>query len=229
MESKKVFQLIDLDRTLFDTSLFVKAICDSVDVYQPGLGAEIDKQFEESYRLEQSFFALEFIRRQLGRVSYDAFVEDAVHRIDAKSLLLPGAKERLELAESLSDLNPGYGLLTYSFYPEDQQLKVRLAGLEHIPMYIADTPDKAELIATWQLEDGTFKLPEAFGGQVVDELTLEDDKLRAFTGLPQGVTGFWLTGYDDAEQRLAQSGTQNVNIIRSLRDSVALLSSQFSS
>lgn len=226
---RDLFQLIDLDRTIFSTSLFIKKICDIVDEYMPGLGNEIDKQFKDAYKREETFFALEYIRQTLGRDQYEAMVDAAMKRIDKNELLLPGAKERLALAETLSDKSPGYGILTYSLYPEDQYLKVKLAGLEHIAMYIIDSPNKAELLATWQTDDGKFQLPEAFGGGVVDELTLEDDKLRAFFNLPEKVTGVWLTQYDDADQRIAALGLKNLIAVSHLDDSSVYLQNRFNS
>ena len=38
-----LFQLIDLDRTLFDTSRFVKAITDEIDILHPGVGTKLDE------------------------------------------------------------------------------------------------------------------------------------------------------------------------------------------
>ena len=228
MSNKRVFQLIDLDRTLFDTSRFIRLISDVVNQREPGLGNEIDARFEAMYQKEETFFVLEFLRQKLGKPRYDALVRDALRDIDVSSLLLPGVQERLAFAETLSETTPGYGILTYTLYPEDQALKVELVGLDHIPMYIGDTPDKAELISSWQNDDGTFQLPEEFGGQIVDELTFEDDKLRAFIGLPEHTHGVWITHYDDADERLAATGLTNVAAARGMEQSIELLKTKFS-
>lgn len=223
-----IFQLIDLDRTLFDTTLFVKMICDQVDVFQPGLGAEIDVRFEEAYRQENTFFALAYIREKLGEEQYNAFVDAVMRQNSAETFLLPGVRERLEFAQQLSEAsgageNSGFGLFTYSQYPEDQYLKTRLTGLDTLPMYIGNTADKTERIKSWQTSEGKFQLPNEFGGVVVDVVTLEDDKLRAFENLPKNAYGFWLTHYEDAEERLKAAGYRNVTIVRDLHESIAAL------
>lgn len=228
MESRDVFQLIDLDRTIFNTSLFVEKICEIVDEHQPGLGSAIDMLFEEAYKREETFFALEYIRQTLGRERYIEFEEEAMSRINKDELLLPGTKNRLMLAETLSDRTPGYGILTYSLYPEDQHLKVKLAGLQHIPMYISNTPNKAELLTAWRTEDGRFQLPEEFGSETVEKLTLEDDKLRAFLQLPENVTGVWLTSHEDAVQRIATHGLKNLIAVKHLDESSEYLRNKFS-
>ena len=228
MASKKLFQLIDLDRTLFDTSLYVKLICDVVDEYEAGLGAEIDRKFEEAYHKEETFFALEYIRERLGKESYEHMLEAAVSKAGTEGLLLPGAKDRLAFAKTLAGNDDGYshGLLTYSENPADQLKKAQLVGLDHIPMYVGDSPDKAQLIASWRTADGRYQLPVEFGGAVVDKLTLEDDKLRAFVGLPENVKGVWLTHYEDAVERMNEANVKHVTIAKDLYESMQALSSE---
>lgn len=226
MGSRELFQLIDLDRTLFDTSLYVKLICDVVDEYEPGLGDEIDRRFEESYHKEETFFALEYIRERLGKERYEQMLEVAVARAGTEGLLLAGAKDRLAFAKTLAGDEQGYGLLTYSENPADQLKKVQLVGLDHLPMYVGDTPDKARLIASWRTTDGKYQLPKEFGNQLVDRLTLEDDKLRAFVGLPENVKGIWLTTYDDAVERMRAANVKNVTIAKDLYESMQALSSE---
>ncbi len=198
--SSSLFQLIDLDRTLFDTSAFVKALTDEIDRIEPGMGTELDARFEEAYKKEVTFFVLRHLRKEKG----DAWLEDLVARVvaerGAESFMLPGARERLLFADTYAGNQPAWGILTYGD-EVDQRMKLRIAGLESAPLLITDTPDKGSIIASWLQPNGTFKLPDSFGGALVEHLTFEDDKLRAFQSLPVGVTALWVT---NAQQDFAK-------------------------
>lgn len=58
-----LFQLIDFDRVLFDTSKFVKLLTDDINVLYPGLGTELDERFEEAYKTEETFLFLRIYGR----------------------------------------------------------------------------------------------------------------------------------------------------------------------
>lgn len=229
MPSKRTFQLIDLDRTLFNTSLFLEKIYEHAEKIQSGIGEKIAKLVDTAYKQDETFFALEYLRQTLGVERYDAIIKDIINQTTADTWLLPGAKERLLFADQVSKRSlvsvshKNYGILSYSLYPEDQHLKVTIAGLVHIPLYITDNPNKAMLLRTWQQPAGGFLLPDAFGSDVVDTITLEDDKLRAFRHLPKGVKGIWITAKPDARQQLSMSGIQQVVIARNLTESITYL------
>lgn len=200
---RRTFQLIDLDRTLFDTSRFAKAITDEINLSEPGVGTKLNAMFEEAYKNEETFFMLRYLRQEHGDAWFEALVLKAVAKIGAATLLLTGVKERLALADSATSYRPSWGILTYGD-DIDQRMKTRLVGLDDAPILLTSTPDKAKLIQSWQNPDGTFQLPSEFGGGIVDALTFEDDKLRAFAGLPKGVTGFWVTQDVHAVEKLAE-------------------------
>lgn len=207
--SGSLFQIFDFDRTLFDTSAFTKALTDEIDRTEPGMGAELDRQFEEAYSREETFFILRHLRSEKGDTWFEALVERVVEQKGAESLMLPGARERLAFADTLATQHPAWGILTYGD-EVDQLMKLRIAGLEDAPLVIADTPDKGAIIASWKQSDGTFKLPDAFGGATVERLTFEDDKLRAFIGLPENARGIWITQFDDAARRISDAGLTGV-------------------
>jgi len=186
-----VFQLIDLDRTLFDTSKFARALTDEINLTEPGLGTELDDRFEEAYKKEQTFFLMRHLRHQKGDEWFENLVSRVVGKYGGEAFLLPGARERLAFAETVSSLSPAWGILTYGD-KVDQLLKMRIVGLGDALVYITNTPNKGEVLHTWKTDKGTFQLPSSYGGEVVDALILEDDKLRAFHNLPEGVTGLWL-------------------------------------
>lgn len=218
----RVFQLIDLDRTLFDTALFAKLITDEINKTQPGLGDELDARFETAYKKEETFFLLRYLREQMGDTAFEALVAGIVARVGSDAFFMPGAKERLLMADHLTSQRPAWGILTYGD-EIDQRMKAKIMGLEAAPLLITDTADKAEVLRTWQAEDGTFMLPEVFGGQLVDTLTFEDDKLRAFYELPIGVLGVWISEYSDAETRLDTAALPHVATQKNLYDSLAYL------
>lgn len=226
MTGSKLFQLIDFDRTLFDTSAFAKALTDELDRVEPGLGTVLDEQFEAAYRKEQTFFMLRYFRQQKGDIWFEQLVDRVVGKYGAESFMLPGARERLTFAEKLSSEKPSWGILTYGDVI-DQQMKLRIAGLQDASVFITDTPDKGRLIATWQLPGGEFQLPDAFGGGVVDALTFEDDKLRAFQGMPAGVYSFWITADKNAQKRIKDESINTVVPVATLYESMELLERQF--
>lgn len=216
------FQVIDLDRVLFDTGVFVDDLTSVINREHPGLGTELSKKMEAAYAREQTFFLLRFLRETRG----DQWFEDVVAAIAAKNgpdhFLMPGARQRLAGADFITDLRPSFGVLTYGD-TVDQLLKLKISQLEDVPLLITDTPHKAEVIESWQNPDGSFTLPEEFGGATVEHLTLEDDKLRAFSGLPENVTGLWITQQHDARTKLAKTGLQNVVIAPDAFASLAYL------
>lgn len=226
MPSRKVFQLIDFDRTLFNTALFVEHISQRVDRERPGMGEELQQQFEAAYQNEQTFFILTYLRELFGDEWFETMVRDMVVEHGAEIYMQPGARERLELAGKLSDLQPGWGILTYG-NPKDQVLKLAIAGLQDAAVYISDTPDKGSVIASWKQLDGSYKLPKDLTTERVELLSFEDDKLRAFQDLPGDVTGVWLTQYDTrrAQAELQASRLQNVHIALTLYESAAILKS----
>jgi len=218
-----IFQLIDLDRTLFNTSRFAEVVNNIVDRWEPGLGKEIGERFEATYKSEVTFFVLEFIRERFGPEKYAELTKEVAKHFQPEELYLPGAKERITRAEELTSFRPAYGILTMAQSPADQHMKLGLIGLEDVPVLITDTPDKAAVIRSWMTPEGKFQLPFEFGGELVDELTFEDDKIRAFIGLPEHVTGVWITSREDAAERLEETGLQNVHIANDLLESYDLL------
>ena len=192
-----LFQLIDLDRTLFNTKLFAKAITDQINLLEPGYGTELDKRFEAAYRQEETFFMFRLLRKERGDARFEALAQRAVGAIGADSLKLPGVDERTRHADDITSHRPAWGVMTYGD-EIDQRLKLSLIGLADAPLLMTPTADKAALVRSWQNPDKTFTLPREFGGGTVDALTLEDDKLRAFTNMPEGMRGYWMTGLADA-------------------------------
>lgn len=226
MSSRSLFQIIDLDRTLFDTSKFAKLITDEINKQHPGVGSKLDEQFEDAYKKETTFFLLRHLRSEMGDVAFEQMVYSIVEREGVEALLMPGAKERILFANELSSMTPAWGILTYGD-KVDQLMKLRLVGLQEAPTLILSTPNKSEAIRTWQNDDGTFTLPAVFGGATVDSLSLEDDKVRAFIGMPENVTGIWMVNAQNNDILHSEAVPDNVKPVYSLYDSIEHLRSLY--
>lgn len=223
MPSKtRVFQLIDFDRTLFDTTTLIRAIIETIHAQHPEIARELEAQAEASYAEERTFFLLRYLREKWGDEWLEDLVKTIVEERGSADFVLPGAKERLEKADELTTHRPSWGIFTFGD-PVDQLLKIRLAGLEEVPLLIASEVNKGRLIQSWQQADGGFVLPNEYGGGVVDTLTFEDDKLSAFVGTPENLMGVWVTQREDAKQHLKESGLQNVVIVPDLHKSLTYL------
>jgi hypothetical protein len=203
----------------------IECITDEVNVRNPGLGTVLAERAEAAYQNEETFFLLRYLRGSMGDVEFEAMVEAIVAREGVEAFLLPGVKERLLLADELTDVQPSWGILTYGD-AVDQEMKLRLIGLAHVPRLVIDSPDKSALLRQWQNRDGTFTLPAAFGGTTVDTLTLEDDKLRTFFDMPEGVIGIWVNARPHTARHLATAGYR-IKVVKDLFESAKYLEDVF--
>jgi len=185
-----VFHILDLDRTLLDTSKLAHHLKEIIARHDVRLAEDISKQLASHARQQKSFFIFEYIAQRVGHEKLDRLVNELNYIAPASELLLPGANERITFAKS----QPGWsvGILTYGS-PRDQKIKLKLAGLQMERHLVTDEPKKGSTLASWKLPSGKYKLPIEFGGHTVDILTLDDDKLIAFDGLPDDVFGQWVT------------------------------------
>ncbi len=223
-----LFQLIDLDRTLFNTALLVKHITEAVDDFEPGLGNELEQKFEAAYQNEQTFFVMRYLRQRFGDAWFESLVDSIVTKHGREAYLMPWFHERLERAALLSSARPAWGILTFGD-EIDQKMKLAIAGIAEARLYIADTPDKGVLIASWQQADGKYLLPKELTDTRAELLSFEDDKLRAFKGLPNDVIGSWLTPTSNAvaAQSLKEIGAgMRVAAVATLERSAAHIEQQ---
>lgn len=220
--SSNVFQLIDFDRTLFDTTGLIEELLTYIARTDPELSETIRTEGEAAYKEERTFLLLRYLRDHYGHDWLDQVIGEIVREKGSEYFILPGARERLQAADELTTARPSWGLLTYGDV-EDQLMKIRIAGLEDAPAHIVGTNDKGGLISSWLMDDGRVQLPEDFGSGIVDGLTFEDDKLRVFADAPESLIGVWLTNAEDAEARLIEAELPNVHIAHSLHESLAYL------
>ena len=222
MKKSSVFQLIDLDRTLFDTSKFAKAITDEINITQPGLGTKLDERFEEAYKKEETFFLLRYLRHEKGDEWFEDLIDRIVEKYGGTYFLINGTHERLAFADTVGDITPSWGILTYGD-KVDQYMKMRIIGLEEAPVYFTRTANKGEVLHSWKTNDEKFRLPQAYGGGEVETLILEDDKLRAFHDLPSGAYGVWIAAPGKEGHGLGIKLPANVHVSKNLFDSIEIV------
>ena len=218
--NKRVFHALDFDRTIFRTRTMEQKLMDALAVYRPGIEKELQKQSIEHGARGESFFVFQYLKERLGPIDFPVFF-DAFHKtVPVDDLLRPGARERLAFAASKAEWSGG--VMTFGSF-DDQRLKLMLVDMEHYPHLVTNTPDKGFIIDGWKQPDGTFELPEEFGGGVVDIVTLDDDKLRAFDNLPEGAYGIWLTVDPAASSHIRDELKTRVYAATDLFGSITLL------
>jgi len=188
--SQKVFHILDLDRTLLDTSKLSHALKEIIAKDDKSLAQNIHDEALKHAHARTSFFIFEYIAKRVGEEKLKVYLSQLHNELPAKTVFLPGAVERITFAKS----KPGWGMgiMTYGSR-RDQMIKLKLMGLHHERLLITNTPNKSEIIRQWKQEDGRFKLPLEFGGHTVNTLTLTDDKHVAFENLPAGIHGQWVS------------------------------------
>ena len=218
-----VFHILDLDRTLLNTSKLASHLKEVVAKHNGQLAQDINTQLATYAQQKKSFFIFEYIAQRVGDDMLSEYVDELNYHTPASELLLPGASERIAFAKS----QPGWsvGILTYGL-PRDQKIKLKLSGLQMERHLIADRPNKGSILASWKLPNGKYKLPIEFGGHTVDTLTLDDDKLVAFNDLPEDVYGQWVARASIGGAVEMQKLPANVHAVPNLEASIRYLNSK---
>lgn len=217
--TKRVFQAIDLDRTLFNTSVLEEKLQQTARQFDEGLATALQQESEAHVARGESFHAFRYLKEQLGD-QYEAYLELLKASSSPDALLMPGAAERLQYALSREEW--AGGIVTYGD-PEGQRLKLQLSGLAEYPHLITDKTEKGSLLASWRQPDGTYLLPPELGEYIVDTVTLDDDKLTAFVQYPDNAYGVWITQRADAPELLPASLKDRVAIAPTLFESMERL------
>lgn len=219
-DNPTVFHILDLDRTLLDTSKLAQCLKEIIASHDIKLSQDIDTELTRHAQEQKSFFIFEYIAKRNGYDKLNNYIDELNYSTPSCELLLPGVAERIAFARS----QPGWsmGILTYGS-PSDQNIKLKLAGLQAERRLVIDVPHKGKLIASWKLPNGKYKLPVEFGGHTVDILTLDDDKLIAFKDLPEDVLGQWVTNASIGGSVEMQKLPANIRLVSNLEGSVAYL------
>lgn len=197
----KTFYILDLDKTLYDTTASIDVMRGVVGLHDTQLAAALERRFEEYERLGESFSMRDFIVEQVG--------EEEMRKIEVKfhdfagtrDLLLPSARELIRYIGSLEQT--ACGILTYGS-PLGQAMKIKaVADLEAIPFLVTSETYKGEQIATWRLPNGGYRLPDELGGMVAQSIVFVDDKPFSFKGLPIDCLGYLVkTTYDAGVEKI---------------------------
>lgn len=207
------FYIVDFDRTLVDTDKMTEVFIEIAEEHGAISREQIEKANEDVTRTGDSFDTAGYVRDRLMAEDrgeeWDALEKQYIHESRSLNYLLPGAAELLEW---LAVHGKRYGILTYG-NPLWQRIKLTASGFNHVRHIIMEQKEKGRLISSWQRDDGSFRLPEAFGSGWADYVILIDDKAVSFAELPDTPTqGYWVL--DPAHELPSQQGSTPGNVVR---------------
>lgn len=207
------FYIVDFDRTLVDADKLLEVFIEIAHRYFDIPREQIEKANEDIKARGDSFDTAGYVREHLYEQDrgdeWKSLKKAYIQECQALNMLLPGAAELIQWLESH---DKQYGILTYG-NPMWQGLKITAAGFEQTNHIVMVHKEKGRLIGSWQDESNTFRLPEAFGGGLVDRIIMIDDKAISFgefPGLPS--KGYWVL--DPAHELPSQQGTVPSNVER---------------
>lgn len=207
------FYIVDFDRTLVDTDKMTEVFIEIAEEHGAISREQIEKANQDVTRTGDSFDTAGYVRDRLmaedRSEEWDALEKQYIHESRSLNYLLPGAAELLEW---LAIHGKRYGILTYG-NPLWQRIKLTASGFNHVRHIIMEQKEKGRLISSWQRDDGSFRLPDAFGGGWADYVVLIDDKAVSFAELPDEPTrGYWVL--DPSHELPSQQGEVPGNIVR---------------
>lgn len=199
------FYIVDFDRTLVDTDKMTEVFIEIAEEHGAISREQIVKANNDVTQTGDSFDTAGYVRDRLMAEDrgdeWDALEKQYIHESRSLNYLLPGAAELLEW---LAANGKRYGILTYG-NPLWQRIKLTASGFNHVRHIILEQKEKGRLIASWQRDDGAFRLPEAFGGGWADYIVLIDDKAVSFAEFPSAPSyGYWVL--DPAHELPSQQG-----------------------
>lgn len=182
--STDTFYIVDFDRTLADSDKLLDVFIGIAQQYISIPRERIEAANADVKARGDSFDTASYVRDHLadsGEIDrWSDLEKQFIHESRALNMLLPGANE---LLEKLSERHARYGILTYG-NPLWQHLKLTAAGFNHVHRIILAQKEKGKLVASWQQDDGTFRLPQEFGGGFAQTIVMIDDKAVSFEGFP---------------------------------------------
>lgn len=191
------FYVVDFDRCIGN----IDASFDILKEVVHDLGI-IDRQIFKSMRDEVesngiTFSALEQIVARYPSVNLDEIEKLYYQRAKLKpgSLLEPGA---IDFINFLTDTKQYFCIMTFGD-KRWQTIKITGSGIDDVPLVIVKNPRKSEYIQKWlNPKTGQFQLPGRLFkdgiAKISTEVVLIDDKISAFTNLPIGLRGYYISG-----------------------------------
>ena len=177
------FYALDFDRTLGATSVILAQFITYLSRADPYLGMIIMNKQEQVESSGGSFDVVTALQGSIDPKILQNYMDTFASTQRSTSLLTDGA---LVLINAIQGSNHHVGILTFGG-KQWQEMKLRVATLEQYDrMIVAEKGKKALLIASWYDQDQKkYQLPDEFGGGLVDEVVLVDDKAVEFSGLPE--------------------------------------------
>jgi len=206
------FYLLDLDRTILDTEKASALLIDLVAKESPKLAASLRIQVDVYNQHGTPFAIRDVIAEQVGEETAARLEEVFIDESQRQYLLLEGAEDLFAYTDNAPERS--FGILTYGS-PKGQMMKLKATKLDTLPLMITQQKHKGELIMSWKVPDG-YQLPSEYGGQLVDQVVLVDDRIFSFEGLPNDVRGYWVT--DDLSLLDTVEHAANVKPVYSLQE-----------
>lgn len=218
------FYIVDFDRTLADSEKLFDMFVAVVQRYTTIPEQQITAAHEQMIAKGDSFDTASFVRDHMREVGegerWNELEKQFIRESRSLDMLLPGARD---LLDTFRTHGKRFGILTYG-NPLWQHLKLSAAGFNHLPRIIMVQKQKGRLVSSWQQPDGSFHIPQEFGGGTADRIVMLDDKAISFEGFP----GLPSVGYhvvDRAHLLPSQEGDvpSNVTHCTTLSEAQALL------
>ena len=221
----KKFYALDFDRTLGRTVDIAKDFIRYVEQEDATVGSALREQQHHVEATGGSFDMIGALRAQMGQRALGVYAEGFLDHYRGGPYLEDGADA---LLVSIAARGHQLGILTYG--GEDwQTIKLRATELDsYHRMILGEKGKKGALIASWyDAEHDIYRLPEALGGDTVDEIVLVDDKPAEFIGFPDvpSAYGYLYTGgiqpvVETSPQPAVVDLPSNVTVVDSLEDIV---------
>ncbi|HUC96522.1 MAG TPA: hypothetical protein VMR16_02545 [Candidatus Saccharimonadales bacterium] len=162
----------------------------------------VDRQTFKSMREKiestgETFNALEYIKSHHPYVNLDDIEKLYAERakLEPNSLLEPGS---IDFINFLKNTNRNFCIMSFGDKGW-QTIKIRSSGIGNVPTVVVPKSQKSKYIRDW-LDSSTnsFQIPgECFSDRMprrAKEVVLIDDKTVAFSGLPEGARGYFVSG-----------------------------------
>lgn len=189
---QETFFAIDFDRCISNTDALFDVFYAVVDDHEELNREQLIKARKAIEDNGGSFDQITALKEHLSETSLLAFIDEFIQRSRTQDLLNPGSRE---LMGALDANSVAYGIITYG-NSDWQDIKIRASGISGISVLITPHGRKAEIVNSWQKDDGLFTIPHTLaptdGELRTETVVLIDDKALAFTHLSSHARGYWV-------------------------------------
>jgi len=190
------FAVIDFDRTMGKTNALMSRFYALAESFGINTKTILDAQNATEAHKRPSgehkpFDPLPLLRKALGndQNKINEFKEHFINAADPPVMY----DDVAPFLEKLRLNNIEYGVLTYGVSKEWQEWKLAASGYRGRKI-ITTNEDKGDVVNGW-FDDGIFKIEDEEHETIrAYSVCIIDDKKKAFASLPEGSTGFGLTG-----------------------------------